>query len=406
VLVFHVVRYVIHDWRVALFSVVALAVSHTFWIYAVVPKPYTQNTLFLILIVYCLLRWRADGGFWPLALSAFIFGLSPLNHLVLLTAAPGILLFIALAPRERKRPAHLLMAAVLFLLGLIPFLWMTWRDQQAGMTSGFIIGSLRGFLDLLVSPSELAFGLAIWFLALGYQFFFVLIPGALGLHWSFRNDLPLAFLLLLIYLGDVAFVLVPPPPGPIMMHWHLYITSYVIFTLWAGFGLAVLLPRLRRWLTGPRLGVVTALLVVVPPVLTYTLIPYLARPYTARLGVRDLPGRDTATFLFTPWKHGETGARWFGLTVLDSLPPHAVIFSDWTPHAVLEYLQTVEGRRPDVTLVNLLVPQEQQVDLIRSYATQERPLFLANTEKYYDVEGLKRYFEIRPFGPVYQLVQR
>ncbi|MCS7179438.1 MAG: hypothetical protein N0A03_09260, partial [Anaerolineae bacterium] len=158
-------------------------------------------------------------------------------------------------------------------------------------------------------------------------------------------------------------------------------------------------PRLtsRRWVTA---GVI--LLAVVLPILLYALAPTLARPFVSNLpGFRPLPGRDNLTYVLSPWKHRETGAREFGERILSALPPESVLFADYSIWAVVRYLQIVEGARPDVELVQLM---GDQVSLVQQY--RGRPLFLADTYRYYDLEGIGRYFEIEPHGPIYRLVEK
>jgi len=67
----------------------ALALSHTFWTYAVMPKVYSLNALILAACCYLLLRWREKAKDGYLYLFAFIYGLSFLNHLVMATAVAG-----------------------------------------------------------------------------------------------------------------------------------------------------------------------------------------------------------------------------------------------------------------------------------------------------------------------------
>lgn len=145
------------------------------------------------------------------------------------------------------------------------------------------------------------------------------------------------------------------------------------------------------------------LLTVVLPVVLYALAPVVARPFVSNLpGFRPLPGRDNLTYVLSPWKHQETGAREFGERILSALPPDSVLFADYSIWAVIQYLQVVEGARPDVEVVQLA---GDQVSPILQY--RDRPdLFLADIYRYYDLEGIRRYFEIQPYGPVYRLVEK
>ena len=60
----------------ALVAALVLAFSRTFWSFATVAEVYTLNTLLIIVIFYCLFRWRAAGSDRSLFLAAFLFGIA------------------------------------------------------------------------------------------------------------------------------------------------------------------------------------------------------------------------------------------------------------------------------------------------------------------------------------------
>jgi hypothetical protein len=91
---------------------------------------------------------------------------------------------------------------------------------------------------------------------------------------------------------------------------------------------------------------------------------------------------------------------------LQAVKPGAVIFADYTPYAVLEYLQAVEKLRPDV--------------LIRSATTSggivhvrwildnghSRPTYLAPlTPGYYDLHGLTGEYDLVPTESVGWMIE-
>ena len=204
-------------------------------------------------------------------------------------------------------------------------------------------------------------------------------------------------------IGNVSFLLGAADPQAYGEYWwnlHFYLQLYVVFSLWIAVGFAALWPRLarQRWAVA---GV--TLLTVLLPIVLYILAPVVARPFVSNLpGFRPLPGRDNLTYVLSPWKHRETGAREFGERILSALPPDSVLFADYSIWAVIRYLQVVEGARPDVELVQLT---GDQASLILQY--QDRPhLFLADVYRYYDLEGIGQYFEIQPAGPVYRLSRK
>ncbi len=412
-------------WASAL-STAALAVSHTFWTYAVMPKSYSLNILILMGVLLLLLpghrppppqRGRGAGGEgWKSAifLSGLLLGLGPLSHPLLLTALPGALVYLGLSQKGDRGRA---LAGFLggFALGLAPFLALTFSGGATQSTATVGLNFLSQFIRLLITPSLWPTGLLAFIGCLAYQFLLTLIPGILGLRKLWRHDRAALTLLGLIYLGDVAFVWawlpITPHLGKYIQNIHFYLPSYAIFALWAAPGFDALcssstLHRLSSAVRLPSsvLRPLLALLVILPPILTYAIAPQVARPYLAQLGQRELPGRDIAVYLFSPWKHNETGARRLGESILAHLPADAAIFADWSLYGILRYLQEVEGQRPDVQL-RLLPFNGQQLEPIRA-AAASRPVYIPDVNRYYDMDILSAYFDIVQEGPVYHLIPR
>ena len=236
------------------------------------------------------------------------------------------------------------------------------------------------------------------------------LVGVWGWWQLFRADRSFAVMILLIFIGDVAFVLIPTEP-PVMMHWHLYHLAYLAFAYPLAYGITALLKRWPSPTAGSgcaRRKVAWAAAVVVPALLVYfALAPMTARALnlTERLGVRDLPGRDTITFLFTPSKAGDYGARRFGEAALDWLPPDAALFADWTPYAPLWYLQAVEGRRRDVRLLELPI-DGAMVSAIDRQVAEGRGVYLADDSRYYDPQDIATKYRLVLEGVVYRVVAK
>ncbi len=404
-LVFFTARRLTRSTPASLLATAALALSHTFWTYAVMAKVYSLNALLLIACIYLLLLWgekRQGGYLWGFA---FLYGLSLLNHLVMGTAAAGFLAYIGMiAWRRRREPGlgkELFLAALAWGVGVAPYIFLLTQTGTTGSAVGAILGFLRGLGYVAARPQALLLGIGVGLALFLYQFPITFIPGLLGLRRLGRQAGPEAWMLGLAALGNVLFLLAATDPQAGGEYWwnlHYYLQMYVIFSLWIAVGFAALWPRLvgRKWAVA---GVV--LLTVALPILLYALAPVAARPFASNLpGFRPLPGRDNLTYVLSPWKHHETGARQFGESILATLPPNSVLFADYSIWAVIRYLQAVEGARLDVELVQLA---GDQVSLVLQY--RDRPhLFLADVYRYYDLEGIGRYFEIRPFGPIYRLI--
>lgn len=388
----------------------ALLVSHTFWTYAVMTKPYALNALLLSACLYFLLIWAEKRRGVYLGIFAALYGISPINHTLMFTASAGFFTFIFLIARrfwnKGQIRAQLLGAGLIYLAGTSLYLWLVFQGGQGQSTGITIVVFLRGFLTNLVTPSLLFFALAIGTLLWLYQFVAMIPVGIIGFIRSWRGDRAIALLLSLVAFGDVAFLFGATDPrtgGDYFWNLHWYLPAYVVFALWIAVGLNAswsVLAR-TRWRK-----VTMAALTIGLPVLLYAIAPILARPFIAKVpGFRQIGGRDNLTYVLSPWKQSETGARVFGESILNAMPPHSVLFADYSIWSVVNYLQVVEGKRPDVDLVELS-PAGSGQQLPSILAHSELPLFLADTGRYYDMEEIRLYFDVQPFQTIYRLVPK
>ncbi len=392
----------------ALLATAALAVSHTFWTYAVMPKVYSLNALFLAICIYLLLRWRDTARDVYLCLFAVLYGLSFLNHLVMATAAAGFVAFIGITlwPQRRRLGRSAVLATLCLGVGLLPYIHLMLQSATAATTGRTIVGFVAGLWYPLAQPTALLAGCG-WGTALGlYQFPLTAAVGVLGLWHLWRHDAAAAGAIILIILGTVAFLfgaLDPQAGSTYVWNLHYYLQAYVALAL----GMAPGFEALWTGWCGRRryrqAAVVAATLVV--PVILYAAAPAVARRFVRNVpDFRLLPGRDNLAYVLSPWKQNEVGARAYGAALLRALPEGSVLFADYGPCAVVRYLQVVEHARPDVELV-LLGAAERQVGLILAH--RENPnLFLADTYRYYNLAGIREHFDIVPTGPVYRLVSR
>jgi len=389
----------------SLLATVALALSHTFWTYAVMPKVYSLNNLLSALCCYLLLLWRDQQRDVYLCLATFLYGISFLNHLVMVTVAAGFGVFIlaVIGSRGRSKWMPLLLAGLCFLLGLSPYLYLVARSGAAQSTGGTAAAFLLGLVYATTHPIALLKGLG-WGIVLGaYQFPITALVGLAGLGRLWRQDRGATALILLSILGTLAFMIaaVDPNAGNVYVwNLHYYLQAYVVFALAMAVGFEMLWTGWCRQFPFRRATVIGVTLAL--PVLLYAIAPSIARHFVQNMpDFRPLPGRDNLTYVLTPWKQNETGARELGEQILQTLPPNSVFFADYSIWAVINYLQIVEKARPDVQLVELA--SEGQVPLILQYRSAPN-LFLADTYRYYDVEGIRQHFDIVPVGPIYRLI--
>ncbi|MBI4318110.1 MAG: DUF2723 domain-containing protein [Chloroflexi bacterium] len=394
----------------ALLGAGALGLSHTFWTYAVMPKVYSLNALLLALCSYLLLRWRDKQQDRYLYLFAFLYGLSFLNHLVMVTVAAGFGGFVVIVLWQRcqfsKVWPPLLLSGLLFGLGFAPYLYLLFHGASASSAGETGLAFLKGLAYPLSNPQAMLKGLGFGGLLGVYQFPISTLFGMVGVFFLWRRDRAVATLIILGMLGTLAFMLAaldPAAGSTYVWNLHYYLQAYVVFSLAIAGGLGVVLVD---WCArSARRQAVLIAVTLAFPVLLYAAAPSVARTFLQNLpDFRQLPGRDNLVYVLSPWKQQETGARDLGQDVLRTLPPNSVFIADYSVWAVIRYLQVVEKARPDVELVELPGPGQQAPILLR-YRNAPN-LFLADTYRYYDLQDIQDLFEVIPAGSVYRLEKK
>jgi hypothetical protein len=124
--------------------------------------------------------------------------------------------------------------------------------------------------------------------------------------------------------------------------------AYVFIVVFAAIGVD---HWLGRFPSAPMRVAVVALSLTGPVV--YAMAPMLLRDaaWTQRfMPARDVPYRDSYTWLLRPWRAGYHGAERYAREVFEVLPPDAVLLAGDTVRRPLVYLQIRDGVRPDVRI--------------------------------------------------------
>ncbi len=85
----------------ALVGPLCLAVSQLYWWEAVMMELYTAAAVLIASVLTCLLLWRRHGHAGWLFVAGLLGGLSPGVHDMVVLAAPGVVLYLALSARRR-----------------------------------------------------------------------------------------------------------------------------------------------------------------------------------------------------------------------------------------------------------------------------------------------------------------
>jgi len=397
-------------------SAISLALSHTFWLHSVIPEVLTLNSFFAVLVIYLLILYERKGDIRLIYAASCAYGLSLSNHLLMILLLPAILFMLVLCSRKYKwRAKEWALIIIFFLLGLSFYLYLL--IQRAMKVSLYHLfdevsgGSFKK--EMFTSPlRELLRSIVKFGAYLMYQFpLFGFILGFIGLWHSFKFGWWRTTFLLLCFLGNTIFTL----NYSVKDQFVFYITSYAVFAIWIGLGADWLWQKIKSFSPAK---IITVILLVLTPVLLYHSLPWMIRKFDVDIGflqgvsrgretakVRGLP-RDEERYFLVPSKLGEYSAANYGKVTLDSLTPEAIIIADWNPNAVLIYFQQVEGRRPDVTIVNNSgVPTSKQMEIIARAFEEGKQVYLASLEpQYYSIKEIGEKYKIESQGFIHRLV--
>ena len=333
-----------HRWSAAALASAALAVSPLFWSWSLAFEAFCLNNLLAATLIYVLVCWqtRPDRNEYLVA-AALVGGLGIANHQTIVLLAPAAL---ALTWRHFLwRPRLVAACAVAVAIGLLPYAYIPWAAVRHPFLSWGEVSSVSDFVHLvtradygtgqLISAENFRGGSPLArVLAFSASFAapqaLLLVAGAAELYRSSRQLF--WFFLLAFAVAGPAFVgyanMDLSKETALFILERFFLLPHVAIAPLMALGLMWLSRHAAR-LVGQRLafaGVVLSAVVAlaVPAVKAY-----------ARLD-----------------QSGNYLAEHYAEDVLDSLPPGSLLLAAADEHCFpLAYVQAIEGRRRDVTLV-------------------------------------------------------
>jgi hypothetical protein len=375
-----------------------LATAPYFWALSLIAEVYTLHTALMAALLLLLLRWADNPSPQRLALVGLVGGLSAGNHAATVLLIPGCLWYVlAVAPRQALAPRSLLAALGASLLGLGVYLYLPLRYVTApalnyaghyDATGTFVpvdLSTLHG-LWWLVSGQSFAGGMfayrgaAVWrevlhFASELWRAFFAigLGPGLLGLGVMLRRERRLGVALILMFVANAGFYI----NYRVVDKDTMFLPAYLIWALWLGVGLEWLLDWANR----------------------------RGEARTQSWGMAMLRGvAIIAVFVAAAWNwrlvdlSSDRSARQRGEDILGHVEPGALVVGWWDTVPVIEYLQLVEGRRPDVQAINRFLISSDDLRQLVENEIARRPVYIDDPP----IPWL-RTFQARPAGPVYRL---
>jgi tetratricopeptide (TPR) repeat protein len=322
-----------------------LMVSYSFWRFAEVAEVYTlQNVIILTLLGILMSARRMRLLAEPIAphryyIFAFLYGLSAGIHATMAVFAPAFLVLMWGSSPRMLRPRQLAFLAFFFLFGFAGYLYLPIRSVTNPAFDWGDPQTWRQFLIHLLDQKDSNSHMYFPWAKLPYQMqsygqnllteFSLLgvLLGVIGCVRAFTLDKLLGGTLLLVYLGNVGFFI------RIWTAAFGFMPSFVIFAAWIGLGVHTCLAGLARLYTHHSIRLPQRL---VQACFVGSVVVVLGISFVRHGAATD--------------QSENYSAEQYGRQLLKQLPANAIVLSEyaWFP---LQYLQHVEQRRADVTVI-------------------------------------------------------
>jgi hypothetical protein len=377
-------------------------VSPFFWAFSIIAEVYTLHTALMGGVILSLLKWRDKPTATGLWMPAFLLTLSLGNHMATTLLAPAAMwIVLTTAPHLLLRPRTWLALLSGMLLGATIFLYLPIRYaadplfnyagtfDASGTFHPINLQTWEGFFWLLSGQTfagqMFGYNLAEFWMELKaytqqlWEAFFIVGvgPGLLGLVVLWRRDWKNAGMFTLIFLANAIFYI----NYRVIDKNTMFLPTYLVWAIWVAIGyltifgwLTTAIKHQHATINNQRLAALRLLFIL--PILLSLFWNY----QRVNLG-QDWSVRQQSEFIL---QHAE---------------PNAIILGWWDTVPAIQYLQLVEGQRPDILAINrFLITGEDMTLLIEKEVRLGRPIYISNPPIQYSQTML-----LTQVGTVYRL---
>jgi hypothetical protein len=364
--------------KIAAFGALGLLATGTyFWGLSLIAEVYTLHTALMAALILALLRWSEKPTPSQMAMIGLITGLGLSHHLATILLIPGIIFFILTNFSSKSiTHKHVISGAIGLIIGLGFYLYIPFRYLEAPAfnyagiydnrlqfddvnlltMNGLIwLVSARVFtgqmfaytgIPLLTEFREFSILLAQSF------FVFGIAPGFLGMYSILRNNWRQGVTLFLLFSFNAIFYI----DYRVIDKDTMFLPTFLIWALWLGLGYQYLFTWLKDTLEGARFRK-WGLILIRGSVIGAVVIALIWNWRITDLS-EDYSARERAE------------------STLALVENNALIFGWWDTVPVIQYLQLVEGQRPDVTAINrFLIPYGEMLLAIQ-HELDNRPVYI------------------------------
>lgn len=375
-----------------------LACGIYFWSLSLIAEVYTLHTALMALMMLLILRWSAYPSTQRLVLVGLVTGLSMGHHAATVLLLPGAIFYVlATAPRMALRWRTMVYVVSAFAIGLSVYLYLPLRYaanpsfnyagfyDSSGVFEPINLHTIQGLWWLISGQAFVShmlvygqldlwreltqFGTYVWqsCFAVGVG------PALVGLVVLARHNWRLCTMFGLMFIVHAAFYL----GYRVIDKETMFLPTFLIWAIWLGVGYQWLLSWVQDdrqsqsipldvWVL--RVGMVAAVVVAI---------------------VWNWPLVDRSD----DWSVRERSER-----MLEQVQPDALILGWWGVVPPIEYLQIVEGYRPDVQTINrFLIGYDDMNRLIATEASR-RPVYIDTR-----IVDLPSHLEVRKQGSLYRV---
>ncbi len=348
-------------WRIGpwvSFSALGLLATGTyFWGLSLIAEVYTLHTAIMAGLILALIRWREFPSPSRLSMAALMIGMGLSHHVATALLLPGAIVYLLTSSRDKLlalKPISLALLGLLAGLSFYLYLPLRYAAQPQFNYAGHYNSALtlipqnlhslnglwwiisgRAFSGQMFAYQMSEIGRETWhfIMQLWRAFFAIGIgPGFLGMFLFFRRQKREAFMLTLMFICTAMFYI----NYRVLDKDTMFLPAYLIWSIWVAYGYEEVLSWVRQVnINRPQQWITTA---------TYGVI----FSFVLLAAIRNWG----AVNLSDDWS-----ARQRGETILQKAQPNALILGWWDTIPVIQYLQLVEGKRPDVqaTLFTLTI---------------------------------------------------
>jgi len=387
-----------------------LATTPLAWRLATHAEGHTLHLLFLAVLFLLLVTWQreraAGGGDRLLLVASVVFGISVANHSLTLLLAPAIAVYVLTVDPTMLRRYRFVAACLLTVVGTTALIYLELPLRAGPFRAPLVYGTPNTWDGF-------------WYVTLAEQFRGAIVDPFADLGGKFsvlvnRTVTEFGWLSALIPFGFVATVIRERPyavlSGLSLFATVFFAASYInaditryylgpAFIAWTW--LAILagaavdgVRALARRLTGRPQEVGGAARRVSLPAIgaVFVAAAVLLLPTAVELPTRARQVDESGNV---------AAERWLAAT-LGVMEPNAVVVSWWSYSTSLWYAQHVEGRRPDIRIVDDRTRLDEHLgevtDVVETALAQGRPAYVIRADSR-ELVALAERYELERAGP-------